>query len=522
MSPVAHAPLSPDAPLLQLQGFGVAFGSANNQRVVLADLNLTLTSRLTALMGPVKTGKSTLFRTLAGLYEGHGLHRMWGQAQLMGRDIGPAWRPAAVQQHARLLDTPLWQVLRQPSQGLPGVGSRSPQEWRGWVVDALQRHGLPEAVPLMDVPLIDTTPMVQRATMALAQALSGPGLLLIDEPTYGLDTRQADTLIDWLKRLAQHCPLWVSLHNQKQARQLADAVVLMGGGRVLAHQPTEAFFNRPANEWVEQFVGSGSLSLPSPDAKTEDLEAGITPPPSLPDAAQAVTLAVVGAAAAVVTSTPTATVSSPMLSEPAVSAEPKPPVASAVSSAPERGDRPVALPMPLRQGVEMASSVGRVMLSDSRGPKGFRWVVPGVLAGCPQPGVVAPIDYDLMLLDRAGITHLITLTETDLDQDALKRHSLNNVHLPIFDRRAPSTSQMHMLLVRMQRLIDGGGVLAIHCKAGLGRTGLVLAAWLVRDGGLGAETAIERLRKINPGFIQSDEQLNFLHQYEADILRRLN
>lgn len=504
--------------VLQLRGFGVAFGSPSSQRVVLADLDLSLNARLTALMGPVKTGKSTLFRTLAGLYDGHTLHRQWGQAQLLGRNVGPGWRPSVVQQHARLLDAPLWQVLRQPSQDVPGASARSPQEWRAWVEDALQSHGLAEAVPLMDAPLIDATPVIQRATMALAQALTGTGLLLIDEPTYGLDPQQAHTLIHWLRELAQFCPLWVSLHNQKQVRQMADAVVLMGGGRIVAHQATEAFFLHPANEWVAQFVSSGSLSLPSPDAKTEDLEAGITPPPSLPAAAQAAA-AVVGAAA--VTLPPADSVSAPMPSEPAVSAAPERPVTPAVPVVSERGDRPVALPMPLRQGVEMASSVGRVMLSDSRGPRGFCWVVPGVLAGCPQPGVVAPIDYDLMLLDRAGITHLITLTETDLDQDALKRHSLSNVHLPIFDRRAPSTSQMHMLLVRMQRLIDGGGVLAIHCKAGLGRTGLVLAAWLVRDGGLGAQTAIDRLRKINAGFIQSDEQLDFLHQYEADILRRL-
>jgi atypical dual specificity phosphatase len=181
----------------------------------------------------------------------------------------------------------------------------------------------------------------------------------------------------------------------------------------------------------------------------------------------------------------------------------------------------VALPLPMLQGVELASSVGRVIVSESRGPHGFRWVVPGMLAGTPQPGVVAPIDHDLILLDRVGITHLITLTETDMDQDALRRHHLKNTHLPIFDRKAPSTSQMHMLLVRMQRLMDAGEVLAVHCKAGLGRTGLVLAAWMVRDGGLSAEAAIERLRKVNPGFIQSDEQLDFLHAYEADILRRL-
>lgn len=204
-------------------------------------------------------------------------------------------------------------------------------------------------------------------------------------------------------------------------------------------------------------------------------------------------------------------------------APPSPPPVSGTLSVPVRDPLvlPVALPPPSRAGVELAASVGQVLLSDSRGPQGFRWVVPGVLAGCPAPGNVAPLDYDLDLLARAGITHLVTLTEKDVDQDALRRHHLANTHLPIIDCEAPSLNQMHMLLVRMQRLIEAEQVLAVHCKAGLGRTGVVLAAWLIREGGLSAEAAVERVRKVHPTYIQSDAQLTFLHNYEADIVRRL-
>jgi atypical dual specificity phosphatase len=171
--------------------------------------------------------------------------------------------------------------------------------------------------------------------------------------------------------------------------------------------------------------------------------------------------------------------------------------------------------------VELASMVGQVVLGGQQGPRRFRWIVPGVLAGCPQPGVVAPIEYDLDLLGAVGITHLITLTEQDLPQDLLRIHGLANTHLPIFDREAPSTGQMQMLLVRMQRLLQAGEVLAVHCLAGLGRTGLVLAAWLVRDGGLSAATAIERLRRIDPAYVQTEAQEAFLQQFEDDLLRRL-
>ncbi len=530
---------------LTFHRFGVAFG----QRVVLAEMELHLAPRgIDVLMGPVKTGKSTLFRTLAGLYQGHALHRTWGLVSLDGAALDDDNRPALVQQQVRLLDQTVLQVLRQVIPSADAV--RSPAAWREWAAQFLAEHGQAAWAARLDAPLMDCPLHMQRTLLILSQVAARPRLLMIDEPTAGLSEPDAHTMIQWLRTLGQQCKLLVSLHNQRQARALADAIVLMGGGRVLAYQPVEEFFSRPANELVQQFVQTGSLSLPSPDARPDDLEAGTPLPPPLPPQAVRATATTATAAVAVaaaapvaanapvpVPAQPAAVVAAPSPAPAVVPAPVAPPQSVApvvASAAPEPAVkpafkavsapatvRPVALPLPMLQGVELASSVGRVIVSESRGPHGFRWVVPGMLAGTPQPGVVAPIDHDLILLDRVGITHLITLTETDMDQDALRRHHLKNTHLPIFDRKAPSTSQMHMLLVRMQRLMDAGEVLAVHCKAGLGRTGLVLAAWMVRDGGLSAEAAIERLRKVNPGFIQSDEQLDFLHAYEADILRRL-
>ena len=528
---------------LTLTGFGVAFG----QRVVLAEIDLHLApSGIDVLMGPVKTGKSTLFRTLAGLYEGHALHRTWGEARLDGLSLGAANRPALAQQQVRALDQTVLQVLRQ---GMPADALRSTAGWREWAAQLLALHGLNEWANQLDTLLLNCPARMQRTLLILSQVAAQPRLLMVDEPTAGLNEAEAHTLVQWLRNLGQQTKLLVCLHNQRQARALADTVVLMGGGRILAHQPVTEFFSRPANEWVQQFLQSGSLSLPSPDAQPADLEAGTPLPPPLPPQALQATAAATPelpptplADAASVVPEPTALASEPVISVPpsaeapeAIAAEPAVPLAAApavepvaaapmppqVQLAPAAPPRPVSLPPPMRQGVELARSVGREVVSEARGPNGFRWVVPGLLAGTPQPGVVAPIDHDLTLLVSAGITHLITLTETDMDQAALQRHHLKNTHLAIFDRKAPSTSQMHMLLVRMQRLMDAGEVLAVHCKAGLGRTGLVLAAWMIRDGGLSADAAVERLRKVHSGYVQSDEQMDSLHAYEADILRRI-
>jgi atypical dual specificity phosphatase len=165
--------------------------------------------------------------------------------------------------------------------------------------------------------------------------------------------------------------------------------------------------------------------------------------------------------------------------------------------------------------------VGRAVLSNYRGPTGFHWIVPGRLAGCAETGVSAAIDYDLELLHNMGVTHLITLTEMDLDQNALARNQLSNLHLPIHDREAPSMAQTYMLVRRMQVLLDQGWVLSVHCHAGIGRTGTILAAWLIREGGLSASHAIKRLRTIYPAYVQTQVQEQFLQNFEQDIMRRM-
>jgi len=113
------------------------------------------------------------------------------------------------------------------------------------------------------------------------------------------------------------------------------------------------------------------------------------------------------------------------------------------------------------------------------------------------------------------------LTEKDLDQAALARNQLRNLHLPIYDREAPSMAQTYMLIRRMQVLLDQGAVVAVHCRAGIGRTGTILAAWLIREGGLSATGAIERLRTIYKAYVQTEVQEQFLQDFEQDIMRRM-
>ncbi|HYP64380.1 MAG TPA: dual specificity protein phosphatase family protein, partial [Acidocella sp.] len=149
------------------------------------------------------------------------------------------------------------------------------------------------------------------------------------------------------------------------------------------------------------------------------------------------------------------------------------------------------------------------------GPRGFVWIETGRLAATPMPGLAAPIEQDLDMLKDAGVTMLITLTEQDFPQNLLVRHGLRNLHFPIADQKAPSTGDTDMLVTQMRDLLGQGEILAVHCLAGLGRTGTILAAYMVREQGLSAQAALNQIRHFNRQFVQTDDQEDFLMEYEV-------
>lgn len=576
--------------MLFLSGFGVCFG----QQVVLAEINLELPrTGIDVLMGPVKTGKSTLFRSLAGLNERNPNFHQWGTALLDGLPLTEGNRPALVQQHASLYRSTVSEAI---VSYLRQLESRPPAEWLTFARELIAEFHLADAFgndlnkSVLDLPIFQ-----QRQIMVVAAAACRPKLLLIDEPTYGLESTEGLRFAEWLRLVGERQRIMVTLHHLGQARRLADRVALLAGGRILAHCNKDQFFVHPTNAWVEQFIRTGSLSVPSPGATAAELANDIEPPPPLPQAALHVLAKIrdtqtkdqktASTADDLTTAHGASTASSPLdrtsyptapspdrapstttPENPSTAPTPDTDTASgktqkiesnvvriqnkssteeifrsdSSNNFPSSGDnnnsrvgnivpdnptkpskRLPRLPSLSIHGVEDAASVGLFMALEHRGPTGFKWIVPGRLAGCPEPGAINPLEYDLDLLNRIGITYLVTLTDNDLDQFALRQAGIKNIHLPIRDREAPTIHQAYMLVHRIQRLLDQGEVVAVHCKAGIGRTGTVLAAWMIREGGLSAATALERLRRINPAFVQSEAQEKFLTEFENDILKRL-
>ncbi len=155
-------------------------------------------------------------------------------------------------------------------------------------------------------------------------------------------------------------------------------------------------------------------------------------------------------------------------------------------------------------------------VSDSFGPRGFLWLKKGQLAGTPRPGIFHDINYDLKALQRVGVTCLVTLTEREPEVEEMREYGIENIWSPIPDMAAPSLTQAVDICIRIEKALQQDKVLAVHCRAGLGRTGTILAAYLIWEGS-DALTALETTRRVEPRWVQSEEQVAFLERFATAL-----
>ena len=205
---------------------------------------------LTALLGPSGSGKSTLLRVIAGLEEPDE-----GKVLILGehatglppqkRGVGFVFQHYAAFKHLT--------VRENVAFGLR-IRKRPKDEVRGRVDELLalvQLHGLAERYPAQ-------LSGGQRQRMALARALAvEPKVLLLDEPFGALDARVRKELRTWLRRLHEdvHVTTVLVTHDQEEAMDVADRIVLMNEGRIEQTGKPRDLYEHPASEFVMGFVG---------------------------------------------------------------------------------------------------------------------------------------------------------------------------------------------------------------------------------------------------------------------------
>jgi atypical dual specificity phosphatase len=134
-------------------------------------------------------------------------------------------------------------------------------------------------------------------------------------------------------------------------------------------------------------------------------------------------------------------------------------------------------------------------------PDGFTWIEKPLLAALAQPSAAE----ELAWLRQQGIQLLISLTEDRPRRDWVEDAGLLVFHVPVEDMTAPTQEELDRCISAIERAMHQQMGVAVHCAAGLGRTGVVLASYFVVKG-LSAKNAIARVRRLRPGSIETEEQ----------------
>ena len=205
---------------------------------------------LTALLGPSGSGKSTLLRVIAGLERPDaGVVRLDGvdvtSVPPQQRGVGFVFQHYAAFKHMTVWDNVAFglRIRRRPRAEIKARVAE--------LLDLVQLARLAKRYPAQ-------LSGGQRQRMGLARALAvDPKVLLLDEPFGALDARVRKELRVWLRRLHDetHTTTVIVTHDQEEAMDVADQVVVMNGGRIEQTAPPRELYDHPANEFVMSFVG---------------------------------------------------------------------------------------------------------------------------------------------------------------------------------------------------------------------------------------------------------------------------
>jgi len=248
--------------MIEVNHLSKRFGSFN----ALDDISLRITpGKLVALLGPSGSGKTTLLRILAGLDHADG-----GAVHLNGLDasslktrdrrVGFVFQHYALFRHMSVAENVAFGLKVRKGPDKPSKAEINDRVAR--LLDLVQLSGLAGRYP-------SQLSGGQRQRVALARALAvEPRLLLLDEPFGALDAQVRKDLRRWLRQLHDDMGLTSVFvtHDQEEALELADEVVVMSKGRIEQIGTPADIYDNPATPFVFQFLGNANRL----DARVKD------------------------------------------------------------------------------------------------------------------------------------------------------------------------------------------------------------------------------------------------------------
>jgi sulfate/thiosulfate transport system ATP-binding protein len=227
--------------------------------VVCDNLNLDIPAgELVALLGPSGSGKTTLLRIIAGLeVPDSGTVLFHGEdatnTDVRERQVGFVFQHYALFGHMTIFENVAFGLRVRPKATRP-----PPAQIRDKVMELLKLVQLDWIADRYPHQLSGG----QRQRIALARALAvEPKVLLLDEPFGALDAKVRKELRRWLRRLhdEMHVTSVFVTHDQEEAMEVADRIVVMNHGRIEQDGPPDEVYDHPATPFVLQFLGDVNL-----------------------------------------------------------------------------------------------------------------------------------------------------------------------------------------------------------------------------------------------------------------------
>jgi hypothetical protein len=162
-------------------------------------------------------------------------------------------------------------------------------------------------------------------------------------------------------------------------------------------------------------------------------------------------------------------------------------------------------------------------MSGAQKDKLLWWVIPNVMAGMPMPfihperrmscgGALSAYDDELAALHMAGVRAVVSLLNIPSDASVFAAAGFAFLCLPVADGGAPTMEQAAEFVRFVTEQRAAQRPVAVHCEAGLGRTGTLLATYLIAQGE-SAAAAIRRVRAAERVAVETPRQIQFLEQY---------